>query len=189
MDFLKAKGKIFTIIVILTMFCSLQVAAQKMFTSKNIKVNLFSSTPIEDIKAVSNAGTGVIITATKEVAFQLPVKSLQFEKELMQEHFNESYVESDKYPYAKFKGLIIDDIDLKKPGTYQVNVKGKLTVHGVEQDRTIKGMLKINPDGAYLESAFTVKCVDHKIKIPKIVFAKIAEVIQIKVSGNLSPQP
>ena len=85
--------------------------AQTVFTAKNMKVALFSSAPLEDIKAETNYGVSVIATKTKQIVFQIPIKSFIFSKALMQEHFNENYMESDKYPTATFKGIITNDIN------------------------------------------------------------------------------
>lgn len=164
----------------------LQGSAQTLI-GKSIKVNLFSSTPVEDIKASSTMGTAVLVTQTQELAVQVPMKSLVFDKKLMQEHFNENYMESDKYPLAKFKGTIEPKIDWTKDGDYTVTAKGILSVHGVDQPRSINGKISIKNGLVNLDSSFEVTCVAHQIKIPRLVFAKIAEVIQLKVSGTLTP--
>lgn len=104
----------------------------------------------------------------------------------MQEHFNENYIESDKYPYAKFKGLIDQPIDFTKNGDYAVTVTGVLSVHGVDKKRTIPGKVSINNGVIQISTVFKVACVDHDIKIPKLVFAKIAEFITIKAEGKFN---
>jgi len=164
----------------------LQGSAQTLI-GKNIKVNLFSSTPVEDIKASSTTGSAVLVTQTQELAVQVSIKSLTFDKKLMQEHFNENYMESDKYPLAKFKGTITPKIDWTKDGEYPVSAKGTLSVHGVDQPRSINGKITIKNGIISIESNFEVACATHQIKIPRLVFTKIAEVIQLKVSGTLTP--
>ncbi len=176
--------------LVLALICCLGFVLQstaQTFVGKSIKVNLFSSTPVEDIKASSTTGSAVLIAQTQELAVQLPIKSLVFDRKLMQEHFNENYMESDKYPLAKFKGVIEPKIDWTKDGEYTVNAKGTLTVHGVDQPRSISGKITIKNGIINLDSSFEVTCVAHQIKIPKLVFTKIAEVIQLKVSGTLTP--
>lgn len=160
------------------------VIAQTNFTSKEITVNIFSSTPLEDIKAQAKNGVSVIIPNTKQVVFQIPIKGFTFSRSLMQEHFNESYMESDKYPTATFKGNIVEDIDFEKDGAYNVNVKGALNMHGITKDRIIKGVIMVKNGQVKLKSTFNVACADHDIKIPSLVFKKIAEVISVTVSGN-----
>lgn len=156
------------------------------FVSKNIRIGLFSSTPLEDIRAVSDNGNAVLVAKTREIVVQLAVKTLEFDRKLMQEHFNENYIESDKYPYAKFKGLIDQPIDFTKNGDYAVTVTGVLSVHGVDKKRTIPGKVSINNGVIQISTVFKVACVDHDIKIPKLVFAKIAEFITIKAEGKFN---
>lgn len=156
------------------------------YVSKNIRLALFSSTPLEDIRAVSDQCTGVLLRETREVAFQVPIKSFEFEKKLMQAHFNENYMESDRYPMAKFKGLLDKEVDFSKDGVYVVTVTGILDVHGVAQRRTIQGRFVVEKGQIQLNTQFKVACVDHKIKIPTLVFKKIAEEIDIRVSGKFN---
>jgi hypothetical protein len=161
-------------------------AGAQSFVSKNVRIGMFSSTPLEDIRAVSDQGTGVIVAKTREVMVQLAVKTLEFDRKLMQEHFNENYIESDKYPLAKFKGVLDQSADLTKDGDYSVNVTGVLSLHGVDKQRTIPCKISIRGGVIRVEGQFKVACVDHKIDIPKLVFAKIAESISVKLSGQFN---
>ena len=163
----------------------LNVNAQN-FNGKTIRLGIYSSTPLEDIKAVSNKTAAVLVAKTQEIAIQVPIKSLEFDRKLMQEHFNENYLESDKYPYAKFKGNIMPAIDFSKDGDYNVTVNGTLSIHGVDKKRIIPGSLTIKEGIVQISTEFKVACVDHKIDIPKLVFTKIAEFISVKVDGKLS---
>ncbi len=163
---------------------SLQSSAQN-FVGKNMKLTIFSSTPIEDIRAASNSVSAVLISKTQELAVQIPIKSLEFDRKLMQEHFNENYMESDKFPMAKFKGIIAPTVDFTKDGNHAVTVKGILNVHGIDQVRTISGNLNIKNGNIDISSSFDVATANHKIEIPKLVFTKIAEVIKIKITGTL----
>lgn len=164
--------------------CAKTSYSQTSFTSKNAKISIYSSTPLEDIEAESNKGVSVIIPKYQQIIFQLALKSLVFPRPLMQEHFNENYMESDKYPNAIFKGKIMEDVDFKQDGTYPVTVKGLLTLHNVTKERTIKGIISINNGKLTVSSSFDVLCADHQIKIPRIVFKKIAEKITITVKSN-----
>lgn len=157
------------------------------FSSQNAKIAFYSSTPIEDIRAASTKANTVFISKTREIAFQIPIKSFEFERKLMQTHFNENYMESDKYPFAKFKGVVDPSIDLTKDGVYNVTAKGILSIHGVDKPRTISGKLSIKNGNIIIESAFNVACANHSIKIPTVVFTKIAEIIQVKVDAILTP--
>ncbi|NQX43040.1 YceI-like domain-containing protein [Pedobacter steynii] len=168
-------------------FFAIQLNAMaQTYTSKNIKLALYSSTPLEDIRAATDKCTGVIIKDSREIAFQVAVKSFEFDRKLMQEHFNENYMESDRYPYAKFKGVLDQQIDWNKDGIYNVTVTGMLTVHGIDKKRTVPGKISISNGQVAVSTEFKVACVDHGIKIPKLVFTKIAEQINIKVSGKFN---
>jgi hypothetical protein len=156
------------------------------FGTKNAEVVIFSSTPIEDIKAVANKGVGVFIGKSKEIAFQIPIKNFAFAKGLMQEHFNENYMESDKFPYAKFKGNVQQEIDLLKDGTFPVSVKGVLNVHGVDRPRTIPGQIEIKNGTLRITTRFDVACADHNIKIPTLVVTKVAEIIKVSLDATLN---
>jgi hypothetical protein len=175
------------IAIILLAWLSINQAGQGLFVCKNAKISLYSSAPIEDIRAVSTTGASVFNAATGELDFSVAVRSLQFEKSLMQEHFNSDYMESDKFPKAVFKGKIQEQIDITKEGIYPVTVAGDLTVHGVTQKRTITGTLEVKNGVVSMMSQFMVKCADHHIEIPTIVFHHIAESIQINVSATYSP--
>lgn len=159
--------------------------AGKKFQCTNGKVTFYSKTPIEDIDATSQKLTGVINPENKKVVFIVKIKSFQFKKSLMQEHFNENYMESDKYPNATFDGKINEDIDLNKPGIYDVTASGPFTVHGVTQQRTIPGKLIVQKDKIVLSSSFKVKVADHKIEIPSVVGNNIAEVIDVAVNADM----
>jgi polyisoprenoid-binding protein YceI len=159
-------------------------AGQDTYVCKNAKISLFSSAPLEDIDATSNSGTSVFNATTGDLAFIVPIRSLQFQKSLMQEHFNENYMESDKFPNASFKGKVQEKIDVQKDGAFPATVTGVLDVHGVKQTRTLKGTITVNKGTVSLASTFTVACKDHQIEIPKLVFQKIAETIQVKVAAS-----
>lgn len=162
--------------------------AQK-FMTRTGKVTFFSSTPVENIEAVNNDAASVLDGKTGEMAFQVPIKSFRFENALMQQHFNESYMESDKFPRADFKGKVMNmgDVNLSKDGSYPVKVAGKLTIHGVTRDITAPGTLTVKGGKVTTSSKFNVRTADHDIKIPAMVSKKIAESIEVTVSSVLSP--
>jgi hypothetical protein len=178
--------KIISLVLIAVFVMMYLCGSAQTYAGKNIHVSLFSSTPLENIRAASENGTAVLIAATREIVVQVPVKSLEFDRKLMQEHFNENYMESDRFPYAKFKGIINEQVDFAKDGEYDVTVNGILSVHGVDQKRSIPGKINIRAGVVQIGTAFTVACASHKIKIPTLVFTKIAEQISIKATGKLS---
>jgi polyisoprenoid-binding protein YceI len=163
-------------------------AGQGTYTCKNAKISLFSAAPIADISASTSSGISTYNAATGELAFSVSISSFQFPKSLMQEHFNTEYMESDKYPKATFVGKIQQHTDLSKNGTFPITVAGELEVHGVKQARTINGNMVVNNGVISMTSEFIVKTADHHIKVPKIVFHKIAEIIKMNVSAVYSKQ-
>ena len=172
------------ITMILLAWLTVNQAGQDIYTCKNANINLYSSAPIEDIEATATNGVSVFNAGTGELDFSVPIRGFHFPKALMQEHFNENYMESDKYPQATFKGKIQEHPDLSKDGTYPVTATGDFQVHGVTQTRTITGNLKVSNNVVTMTSEFMVKCADHHIEIPQIVFHHIAESIRIRVSAT-----
>ncbi|OYU94918.1 MAG: hypothetical protein CFE21_14665 [Bacteroidetes bacterium B1(2017)] len=164
------------------------VSNAQMFSTSTGKVSFFSKTPMENIDAESNTVLAVLKADTKEMAIIITNTSFKFQNGLMEEHFNEKYVESEKFPKSIFKGKINENIDLTKDGEYTVTVTGKLTIHGVEVDRTIPGKIIVKGGTIQLKSNFSVKNADHKIEIPTIVTSKIAEAIDVTVDLILTPK-
>lgn len=146
------------------------------------KIHFFSSSPIEDIEATSATAICVLNTETKKVYAKVSMSSFNFKDKLMQEHFNENYMESDKFPYGILDALIAEDFDFTKDGMYDVTLKGSFEVHGIKVEREIKGKLTVkNSQPVNATAIFDVKLVDHKIKIPKAVVMNIAETIKVDI--------
>lgn len=166
-----------------------QYCVAQKYICKNGSTTFFSETPVENIEAKSSESSSAYDTKTGDVVIIIPIKSFQFEQSLMQEHFNENYLESDKYPKAFFKGKITEaaSIDYSKDGTYKVNAQGKLTIHNVTKDVKIPGTISIKNGKINMDSKFTVRCADYAIKIPKLVMVKIAEEIQVTIANSYSP--
>jgi hypothetical protein len=175
------------VIIILLSFLNINRAGDDLYTCKNARITLFSSALIENIKAVTPDGVSVYNATTGELDFSVAISTFQFDKAFMQQHFNSDYMESDKYPRAIFKGKIQEHVDISKDGSYTVNVAGELTVHGVSQKRTIQGSLAVKNGMIYMTSEFMVKCADHNIDIPQILFYHIAESIKVNVSATFTP--
>jgi polyisoprenoid-binding protein YceI len=163
------------------------VFAQSKFFTKTGQVNFFSKASLEDIEAKNKTVTAVLDSKSGAMQFAIQMKGFEFEKQLMQQHFNENYVESDKFPKAEFKGTIVNnsDINYDKEGTYPAKVKGKLTIHGVTQDIETNGTVKIDGENLKLESAFNILLSDYDIKIPSVVKEKISNSIKINVDTKL----
>ena len=161
------------------LFSAFTVNAQ-LFSSETSKVSFDSKTPMEDIAAQTDKAKAAINIETKKVVIKIKMISFKFAKPLMEEHFNEKYVESEKFPDATFNGSIVENVDLSKNGTYKISVKGVLNIHGVEQPRTLTGTAIVKDGKIDLTTSFDVKLVDHKIEVPKVVVKNIAEVISVQ---------
>lgn len=158
--------------------------SQKIWVSKTSSISFFSKTPLRDIEAENKATTSLINLETKDIAIRIPIKSFVFPNKLMQEHFNENYLESEKYPYAQFRGKVNEIIDIKKEGKFNVSATGKITIHGVERNQTFKGFAIINDNKITIEAVFDIALEDYKIDIPKIVFEEIAEKVKVNFKIN-----
>ena len=164
-------------------------ALTQIYICRNADITFFSSAPIEDIKGESSTALSALNVDSKEVYFKVPIRSFNFPSSLMQEHFNEDYLESNKFPYAEFKGKIIDNIDLTKPGTYTVTVEGNLTIHNVSRAYTTKGIVEVKPDAITTHAVFNIKPQDHGVKIPTLLTKNLAENLQVTVDATYHPRP
>ncbi len=167
--------------------CALPATAQKYFTREG-QIRFTASTALESIDATSKGATAVIDASSGAIEFAVLVKGFIFEKALMQEHFNENYMESDKFPKATFKGMIQDasSIQWGKDGEYPVKVKGKLTMHGVERDVTSDARISVKGGKITANSTFEVAIADYRIEIPSVVADKIAKTAKITVNAGLA---
>ncbi len=143
---------------------------------------------MEDIKANNESVTYIIDWATGEIQISALQTNFKFEKALMQEHYNENYVESTKFPKATFKGKIenVGAINIKKDGTYTANVSGALDIHGVSKNYTTKATFKVSGGHVVAETKFNVKCADHKIKIEANLKNNISESIEVSAKADLT---
>ncbi|MBL7866342.1 MAG: YceI family protein, partial [Cyclobacteriaceae bacterium] len=118
--------------------------AQRLFT-RDAKIQFTSDTPMEKIEGVNKSGTAVLDTETGRMEWKVLIKNFIFEKALMQEHFNENYMESSTYPNATFKGALVSlsAVNFSKDGTYKVSVKGTMTIHGVSKEITVPGTITV----------------------------------------------
>ena len=164
------------------------VSAQKYMT-KNGYIGFFSHTQMEDIKGDNNQVASVMDISTGEMVFQALVKSFHFDRALMEEHFNENYMESDKFPKSAFKGKItnLSSVDFSKNGVYDVTVEGDLTIHDVTNRISTKGTIEIVSGGINANSKFNIVPEDYKINIPGIVREKINKNLEVTVTMNYAP--
>lgn len=178
-------GKILGIIIAAIL---LQSATQRaMYKVTRGSISFRSDAPLELIKASSERLEGLFDIASKKFAFRIKTSSFEgFNTDLQREHFNENYMESSKFPYASFDGKVIEDIDYSQPGTYNIRAKGKLSVHGVDQERIIRVDVVVKDKKITAKSAFTVLLADHNITIPKVVHEKLASEIKVEVKADLT---
>lgn len=173
-----------TLILALLVLATATFAQSKYFTrSGNVK--FFSSTPMEDIEAINNGAICVLDTETGAVEMSMLNTSFKFEKALMQEHFNENYMESTKFPKSSFKGTL-KDFTMKK-GKQEVSITGDLTIHGVTKKVTVPATLEVVGESITATCLFKVKPEDYDIKIPGMVRDNIAELMEITINLDLQP--
>lgn len=172
----------------IAVFSLTTVSAQKYFT-RSANISFYSDTPMEKIEATNHQVTSVVDLEKSEMVFSVLMKSFEFEKALMQEHFNEKYVESDKYPKAQFKGTFKSEkaIDLSKDGEYKVTVTGTMSLHGVDKEVTATGTFVVKGGVLTGKAEFKLKLADYNISIPGVVKENIAEEVKITVDATYEP--
>jgi len=159
------------------------VSSQKLTLSQG-EIHFISNAQLEVIKASSKKLTGKIDLSTNQFAFKIDIKSFDgFNTDLQRDHFNENYMESEKFPTATFSGKIIESIDFNTNGEHEVRAKGELVIHGQSQIRIIKVKISIKDGNIQVASAFKVPLADHAISIPRIVNQKIATEIDVEMKG------
>lgn len=180
--------KIHQFILTMVLFLALgSEAFSQKFATKTGTIRFYSEAPAENIEAINKQVNSALDTQSGDFVFKVLMKGFQFEKALMQEHFNENYVESHKYPNASFAGKItnLSEIDFSKNGTYEATVSGKLTIKGVSKDVTEKGIFEVKDGTIGGKSKFYVKLADYGVEIPKTVMKNIAEMIEITVDVSM----
>ena len=160
------------------------LTAQKVYT-KNGSISFFSKTSMENIDAKNNQVMSVLNTQTGDLQFSVIIKAFHFKKALMEEHFNENYMESTKFPKASFKGVLkdISKIDFAKDGSYGVIVSGDMNIHGVRRKITAPGVINIKNGVPSASSKFSIKLKDYNIVVPKVVRNNISETIEISLTS------
>jgi len=167
--------------------CIISAANAQKYSTKNGKISFFSQTTAEKIEAHNNQVNSALDISNGDFVFKVLIRGFEFEKALMQEHFNENYLESDKYPNSIFKGKItnIKDINFTKEGKYNVMAEGNLTIHNVTQKVSVKGALEVKGGDILADTKFNVMLSDYNIKIPNTVINNISESLEIKVNVEL----
>ncbi|HEY0677984.1 MAG TPA: YceI family protein [Chitinophagaceae bacterium] len=180
------KNKIMKLFVLLGMVVLTggAVFCQDKLVSRNGSVSFFSKTSIENIEAHSQTAVSVLDKKTGKLEFSVLIKSFLFQKALMQEHFNENYLESDKFPKSTFKGRIDDlsKIDFSQDGNYTVSVSGLLTIHGETRPVTAPASFTVTNGSAMGQAEFNIMLSDYNISIPTLVKDKISRSVKISLN-------
>jgi hypothetical protein len=187
------------IIIVLGILLHFNIPAQ-IFTAKAgaTSISFFSSAPLENIEALNKGAIIVLKSSTNEIQVRVTIQNFKFKNALMEEHFNENYMETDKkvevngaatYPnrYAEFKGKINEPVDYTKEGENKVTISGKLTLHGVTKDVTLDGTLTKQGNEVLTVSKFKIKVADYNIKVPSMYVKNIAEEVEVTINSTLEP--
>jgi hypothetical protein len=163
-------------LVLISFYCQSQ---QRFFAEKAV-VSFFSDGVVEDISATNEKVTSIFDVVNGEVAYLMSIKDFQFPNKLMQVHFNEKYMESEKFPKSSFQGKI-SGFSLTGAGKQDVKATGKLTIHGVTKDIDVPGTVEVNGNRLTVKSKFVVKLLDYNIKVPQIVWQNIAQQVEVTI--------
>ncbi len=179
----------FAIGLLLLLGIGAALPAQTKYLGKNGHIWFYSHTPLEDIEAHNTEAAGVLNAGTGEIVFQLLIKSFKFKRALMEEHFNENYMESSKYPRSEFKGRItnLSAISFDKPGIYKAEAEGNLTIHNKTNPVRPSGTIEVREGRLFLKSVFDVAPEDYGIEIPGAVRDKIGKKMQVTVDMAFDP--
>ncbi|MEX2232042.1 MAG: YceI family protein [Cyclobacteriaceae bacterium] len=163
--------------------------AQSKYIDRNGKASFFSSAPMEDIEAHNNQAVSILDVKSGEIVASMLMRSFNFRKALMEEHFNENYIESNKYPKSTFKGKVtnVEQFDVTKNGKYSLDVTGEITLHGVTQKINVKADAVVENGTIKAKAVFPLVVQDFKIEVPRLVRNNIAEKMEVTVSFNYQP--
>ena len=175
------------LIVIINLVLLMPVVSAQKYYSKTAKVIFISEAPLEKIEGLNNSGYVVLDAGSGAVEMSVLIKGFKFEKALMQEHFNENYMESSKYPKGLFKGNItnISEINFSKDGEYTAAVKGNLTLHGVTKPLMTSAKVSVKGGTVFARSSFDITIADYNIDVPKVVRENIAKTVRVSVQADL----
>ncbi len=178
-------------IIFIALLFSTQLAIGQKYFSKTGKISFTSEAPTEKIEAQNTSASTMIDMATGTMEWAVLIQGFKFEKALMQEHFNENYMESETYPKSKFKGKIdnIKDVNFTKDGSYPVTASGQLDMHGISKPVTVTGVINVNNGIISAKSNLSILLADYGIVIPKVVADNISKTVNITVEANYQLLP
>jgi len=154
-------------------------AAQKL-TAERTFVSFFSKASIEDIKGENTKAMSIFNSETMDIVFSIPIKEFEFDKALMKEHFNEKYLESEKFPKATFSGKVTGFLKDSR-GEQAAMAKGKMTIHGVSREIEVPGVITMEGGQLTVRAVFKIKLADYEVKIPRLLWKNIAEEVEVKI--------
>lgn len=161
-------------VLLLAFFTLAQQVIAQQYLTREATLSFDAGSPLEDIYAVSESASAVYDAASGKLGVQVLMTSFQFKRALMQEHFNENYVESEKFPKAQFTG------------TYEGGqAVGQLTIHGQTKDIAVPCELLEADGGLLLQAEFPVTIEDFGVSIPGAVSDKIAKEAKVTVRATL----
>lgn len=173
------------VILKLCLLFSLPLFGQQHLLSDS-QISFYSSAPIEDIEASTSKAKSLFKAETGEIAFVIPINTFEFRKKLMQEHFNENYLESHKYPDATFKGRLTG-FNPQQTGVQKVMARGEMHIHGVSRPVETEGTVEFRGNEVYMDAKFPIRLADYKIEIPTLVTYNLAEVVDVKIKARYKP--
>lgn len=173
-------------VVALFAFSAFTYHAGGVYKTNTGNISFFSHTAVEDIQAENHKVKTAFDASSGKIQFSVLIKDFEFEKALMQEHFNENYMESTKFPKAAFSGTIADveSINFSKNGEYASMVTGNLTIKGVSKEVSTKSTFTVNNGVVNGKSVFVINPEDYNIEIPKVVSNKISREIEVTVDAD-----
>jgi polyisoprenoid-binding protein YceI len=176
------------IFLILTVLFTVNLSSQ-IYMAKTGEISFYSEAKLENIDAKNSNAKPVMDTKSGKISVKVSMRAFKFKSGFMEEHFNENYIESDKYPHAIFEGKIRDNdkIDYSKDGEYNVICDGKMSLHGQTKEVNASGKLTIKGNTIFIDSKFKLALADYKIEIPAQRLANISETVDVTVKAELEP--
>ncbi len=172
--------------LLIGLLLSTEIAVCQKFIVEKSHVSFFSDAAIEDITAENEKAASIFNSTTSEIVFSIPIKEFQFAKSLMQEHFNEKYMESEKYPKATFQGKLVD-YHSELNGVQEVKAAGKLTIHGVTKEVEMPGLIETSGKQITMKSKFFILLEDYQVPRPQLLWQNIAEKVEVTLEFSYKP--
>ena len=160
--------------------------SQRYMAEKGL-ISFFSDAPVEDITATNNNVTSIFTASTGAIAFSVPINDFEFEKKLMKEHFNDKYMESNRFPRSTFAGTITG-YSMGTAGVQRVRAQGKLTIHGIVKEIDVPGSFEVSNGTVIMKTRFNVLIADYGIKIPQILWQNVSDEIQVTIDLTYNPK-